>query len=56
MAQENIMDYLNRKYHDGILQSKSAYNANRQKDVNVHGDKRKAPEAATPGLFYSVFG
>lgn len=52
------MDYLNRKNHDGILQSKRAYAIMPigKKDVNVHGDKRKAPEAATPGLFYSVFG
>lgn len=32
------------------------YTLGRQKITVVHGDKRKAPEVATPGLFYSVVG
>lgn len=58
IVQENIIDYLNRKYHDGILQSKSAYAIMPigKNDRSAHAAQRKAPEVATPGLFYSVLG
>ena len=46
IVQENIIDYLNRKYHDGILQSKSAYAIMPigKNDRSAHAAQRKAPD------------